>query len=388
MAADDLSLLIDGVEYIGWQEVRVTRGLERTPPDFDLKVYDRANPVIVIAKPGKPCVVRLGGDTVITGYVNRYRPGVNKTSGSRRTVSGRGKTQDLVDCSAYLRGTANQISNATTRAVIERLCGLHGLKVEARDGDGAVVPRFNVILTERSWDIIDRVARHSEFLAYEGPDGRLVLTKLGKDRHASGFREGINVEDADVAFSDDQRYSLYEAVYMPTETLGDVAQALASSDYNLRARATDRTIGTDRPGTGERFRPLILIAETMQNGVDIAERRVRWERARRIGRSQALTIVVPSWRDAAGRLWEPGYRVPVHVPSCHVADAEWVISEVTYRKGRDGTFADVTVMPEDAFLPEPVLLSPFDWQVQQTLDQDRILREGGAQRTSGTGPGV
>ncbi|SHJ69303.1 Mu-like prophage tail protein gpP [Roseomonas rosea] len=374
----DLKLLVDGQELLGWQEVRVTRGLERTPPDFLLQVNERFPAGKgVIAKPGLSCVVKIGDDTVLTGWVDRYTPGVNKRSGSRRTVSGRGKTQDLVDCSAYLRGLANQVSNAPTRQVIEQLCALFGIEVDARDGDGQVVPQFNVILTERCWDIVDRVARHSEFLAYEGTDGRLILTKLGKDTMASGFREGINVEDADVSFAYDQRYSLYEAVTIPTEILGDTARALNSPDYNLRARVTDDAIGVAEPTKGKRFRPLVLIAETMQNGVDIALKRVQWERARRIGRSQAVTLVCDSWRDAAGRLWEPGFRAPVHLPSLGLLDKEWVIAEVTYRRGSQGTLTDVTLMPEDAFLPEPILLAAFDAQLDAALNERGMIEGGG-----------
>ncbi|MFH5923851.1 phage baseplate assembly protein [Roseomonas xinghualingensis] len=374
----ELKLLVDSRELFGWQEIRVTRGLERVPPDFSLLMAEGiANEPGFTVQPGQSCEVHIGEDLVLTGYVDRFGPSIDKKSGGRIGVAGRGKCQDLVDCSAYLKGLANQISNARTAEVIARLCGLFGIGVDARDGNGEVVPQFNVILTETCWDIIDRVARHSEFLAYEGTDGKLILSKLAQQRMASGFRQGVNVEHASAAYAYDQRYSRYEAVFMPVETLGDVARAASSGDFNLRAFANDDTIGAAGPGTGRRFRPLVLIAETTQNGVDIAQRRVNWEMARRIGRSQAISLTCDSWRDAAGQLWEPNRLVSVHVPYLGITDAEWVIAEVTYRRGKEGTLADLVLMPPAAFLPEPIVLQPFDFQTAEALRQADQAAGGG-----------
>lgn len=377
----DVTLIVGAARLAGWQEISVGIGIERMPSDFSLAVTDAfpGEPPVPV-QPGMPCQLRIGAETVITGYVDRYAISVTKSGGTSIRITGRGACQDLVDCSAYLRGDANQILGARSRQVIERLCAIYGISVDARAGDGEVVPQFNVILTETAWDIIDRVARHSDFLAYEGPDARLILARLGTDRAAGGVIQGLNVEEASVTRAHDKRYSLYEAVFMPVETLGDVARAAGSADFNTRARATDATIGADAPGTGRRFRPLIIIAETMQNGVDIAQRRVDWERARRYGRSQAAEVTVDSWRDADGALWRPNTLARVRLPALKLPDAEWLISEVTFSRGRDGTNARLILMPPEAFQPQPVLLSPFDWQTQEQLD-----RTGAAGRVLGPG---
>ncbi|MGX9965558.1 phage baseplate assembly protein [Roseomonas sp. F4] len=366
---DDVVLLVDGQLLSGWQEIRIGVGIERMPSDFELVVTDRypGKPAVPL-QPGMDCVIKIGADTVITGYVDRYTISLSKRGGTQIRVTGRGRCQDLVDCSAYLRGSANQILSAPSAQVIAQLAAIYGVQVEARAGPGAVVPQFNVILTETAWDIIDRIARHSEFLAYEGPDGRLVLARLGTERMASGFKEGANVEEASISRTHDKRYSLYEAVFMPIETLAQFDRA-AQPDFNTRARAFDVTIGADAPGQGRRFRPLIVIAETLQNGVDIAQRRVEWERARRFGRSQAVEILADSWRDAAGALWQPNRLARVQLPTLKLPEVEWLISEVSFERGRQGTHARLTLMPREAFQPQPVYLTPFDWQVQDALRQ-------------------
>jgi len=375
----DVTLIVDGREFAGWQEIKIGRGIERMPNDFSLQVTERfpGRPQVVI-EPGQSCVVKIGEDTVVTGFVDRYSPSISKQTGTTVRVTGRGKCQDLVDCSAYLRGVNNQLRNATSVGVIRALADLFGITVDARHGDGDVVPQFNVILTETCWSIIDRVARHSNFLAYEGTDGQLIVARAAEGSMASGITEGLNVERASINFAFDKRYSLYEVVFTPTDNLGDVARASGGTDFRVRGSAADETIGAPAPGQGRRFRPLILMAEVMQNGIDIAQRRAEWERARRIGRSQMLEVEVDSWRDSAGKLWEPNFKAPLNLPNMKLTDKEWVIAEVTYMRGKDGTRAHLTLMPEDAFLPEPVLLAPFDWQVQQALQPTNPRRGEGA----------
>ena len=387
---NEVALLIGGQRFEGWQELRITRGVEIIPSSFDFEatqIYPgRLQPFSI--NPGAECQVSIGENIVLTGFVDRYSPSLSKKSGHSVRIMGRGKCQDLVDCSAYLRGLQNQVRAASSRKVIEALCNLFGITVTARDGDGEVVPQFNVILTETCWDIIDRVARHSQMLAYEGADGNLILSRVARESMSSGLQEGTNIERAAIAFSMDQRYSLYEAVFMTTETLADVAAATGNQGYNTRARALDETVGADQPKTGRRFRPLVITAEVGFGTGNPAERRANWEKARRYGRSQAIRVTTDSWRDKAGRLWEPNTFLDLDLPSMGLKQRSWLISEVTYSRGREGTHADLVLMPKEAFEPQPILLQPFDRQVAEALAQNDALRAGGAFRTSGTGPGV
>ncbi|MBP0492158.1 phage baseplate assembly protein [Pararoseomonas indoligenes] len=402
----DLELVVGGKALTGWQEIRITRGVERCPSDFDIAITERftdnKDPTptklakwtsdLVVA-PGQACQVRIRrdgtskGDLVITGYVDRYTPTITPRSHTVR-ISGRGRCQDLVDCAAYLRREANQVSNVTTKALIEKLCEAYGISVTALSGEGEIVPQFNVILTETAWDIIDRVCRHSGFLAYEAADGNLILSRAGKEEMASGFAQGMNVEEASANASMDQRYSLYEVVWQSMDVLNDLAGALGGDrDPNRRVWVLDETVGSAEPKKGERFRPRVIVSDQEQDGIDIAQRRALWERNRRNGRSASIRVVTDSWRDTSGQLWEPNHLVPVNVPLLRVVKQKWLIGEVTYVRGRDGTHAELLLMPPAAYEPEPIVLQPFDRQVSDALKQS-ALEAGGAFRTSGTGSGV
>src|SRR4029077_14638411 len=94
-----------------------------------------------------------------------------------------------------------------------------------------------------------------------------------------------------------------------------------------------------------------------------------WEFARRIGRSQAVTLTVDNWRDSAGTLWAPNALAPVNLPALKLAPpGPWLISECSFIKSADrGTVAELVLMPPEAFLPQPDIQYPFDWQVAKAI---------------------
>ena len=92
-------LTVDGKLWEGWTEMSVSRSLKAIAGEFDLSVTTRwsaAAPRVI--REGQPCTVRLGADTVLTGYIDDFIPSYDAENVEIR-VMGRDKTGDLVDCS-------------------------------------------------------------------------------------------------------------------------------------------------------------------------------------------------------------------------------------------------------------------------------------------------
>jgi len=348
---DTVSLIIGSQAFQGWQEIHIERGVEQMPSSFDLLVTERYPGQMgeVAVWPGQECQVKIGGDLVITGYVDRYMPGISPRGHAVR-VQGRGKCQDLVDCAAVIQGS--QISNTSALDLAQKLAMPYGITVSAPDGPGASIPWFDVMLGETVFEIVERVTRYSGLLVYDGADGNLILARAGAGRMGSGFAMGPdgNVEAASVSFSMDQRFSEYLAFTMSVDAFSQYGVPLMPA-----ARAEDPTV--------PRKRVKIIISEQMNHSMPIAQMRVDWEKARRYGRSQAVTLTCDSWRDRAGKLWEPNARATVRLPEMKIVDADWVIGRVSYLRGVAGTHADLTLMPVEAFTPQPQILQMFDSQV-------------------------
>jgi prophage tail gpP-like protein len=341
--ADDLSLVIGGRKISGWDSARVTRGIERCPSDFDIAMTERYQGSAMVVQPQDECQVLLGGDPVITGYVDIFAPGIDARSHTIR-VAGRSKSEDLVDCAAEWPG--GQISGSSALEIAKKLAQPYGITVKAEADTGAPIPQFNLTIGETAYAIIERVCRYRGLLIYDLPDGSVTLAQAGGEKMSSGLVQGKNVMRAVATYSADQRFSKYDAFLQSMDVLGDTGDG-----GNLLATVND-------PGM-KRHRQRDIIAEAGGGGLDVAKQRALWECARRAGRSYSITATVDSWRDTGGKLWTPNATVPLELPALKLPSATWVIAEVTFNKNAEGTSADILAMPRDAFLPEPILIQPF-----------------------------
>lgn len=358
---DDVAVIInDATEWRGWQVVRITRGIERMPNDFEVTFTENfpGSAAPLVAKPGDSCSVVIGTTRVLFGYINEVSPAINGTAHTI-TLAGRGRCQDLVDCAAYWPGSI--ITAQTVLQVAKSLCSTHpDLEAVGESGpevgDGSrLIPYLAIMLGETSWEVIDRICKIAGLLAYENADGNLVIasvptstdaataTSIGK-RAASGFAEGVNVQAAAARYTDAGRYATYTGYWYNFDPLRD----LPGTDVNLISVETDAGARSGRNH--------VLLAEVGKTGAEEnMRRRLKWEATRRFGQSRQVVITTDAWRDSAGQLYEPGTTMPLDLPSLHLDSAEWIVSEVTYRRDAQGTHADLLLMPLDAFAPQPTL---------------------------------
>ncbi|VWD12105.1 bacteriophage Mu P family protein [Burkholderia aenigmatica] len=346
----------DARSISGWLDVSVARGIERCPSSFDIS-YTEPYPSAgdILAQPGDWVQVMLGGDLVLTGFVDRYMPSY---SGNQHTVriTGRSKCQDLVDCAAFIDG--GQLLNMTVDKIAAALCAPYGISVSVAAGTdvGDPIEQVNVMVGETPYSVLELLCRYRALLLYDTPDGGLLLAAGGDAKKSgplaigtrvasSGFTEGINVASASLMMAMDGRFSQYDAAYQGLDTLRDIGDG-----GNIIAHTYDTTV--------PRFRYRAIISENVTGGKDIALQRANWEMAYRLGRSYQVRLVTDSWRDSAGSLYEPNVLVDIDLPSLKLPKKRWVISDVTYKKGPQGTSAELTVMPPQAFYQEPIILNP------------------------------
>ncbi|HBD37516.1 MAG TPA: Mu P family protein, partial [Cupriavidus sp.] len=298
-------------------------------------------------QPGDEFVLTIGGDSVVTGYIDRVVPSINANMHEIR-VMGRGKCQDILDCAA--EWPSGQISSCTALDIATKLAEPFGITVKC-DIDGlTIIPQQNILLGETAYEIIERSARFSQLLVYEDRYGDLILTQASDTAMASGVEEGVNLESASVERSMDQRYS-------------DIGCAMSGTNNLMDLNAVNQPIYHALDGNVSRYRPRIIISEAGELGWAVGKQRADWEIARRAGRSEVVRLVVDNWRDVDGNLWEPNRLIDVLIPSLKVSANQggtipmrYLIAEVTYHLGLDGTHAELTLMKPQAFRPEPILI--------------------------------
>ena len=348
-SSDTLTLKVGGSNLTGWQRVSVIRSLDSVPASFDIQVTEKYPLAADIdVNPGAPCTVSIGGDLVLTGYVDRYTASIAAGDHTVR-IAGRSMSEDLVDCSALMDTASGQpgmqMLNGSALSIARGLAKPYGVTINSLNGEGAQIPQFNINLGETAWEIIDRVTRYSKLLAYDLPDGSVVMAQYGSERMASGFALGANIEHADVTYSMDERFSQYEGHFLSTMAFG--------TDVGVNSPTIGKIVTDDGV---PRFRKRYIVSEQTVLGVPLAGDRAIWERNRRIGRSQVFSVVCDSWRDAAGALWAPNHLAPISADALKLGTVTWLIASVSYLRDENGQHAALTLMPKEAFFPEPVSL--------------------------------
>lgn len=344
--SDDLTITVGGTEITGWQDIEVTLRAEGFPNSFQISMSSQ-QAVETTAIAGAPCTVKLGSDLVLTGYIDRDLNG-GSDAAHQITLLGRGKTQDLVDCSG--EWPVGQKTGVDALKIAQTLCAPYGITAELGPSAlaGDAVPQWLLNFGERGADIIQRVARNAHLLAYEDPRGVLLLAAVGTTSAASGVVYGKNVQAWSVENSMDGRFSEIVCARLATDSLAD----LGGNDFY--DKATDPNV--------PRHRLAYMVVEP--TGADdpfaFTGNKARWDAARRAGRSAIAHATVDSWRDSGGKLWAPNTLVPVSLPGNRVG-GPLILGEVTFRRSNDaGTTADLVLMPKEAFVPEPISLQPVN----------------------------
>jgi prophage tail gpP-like protein len=341
----DVKLTIFGddfsTEISGWTNVRITRGIERIPTDFDVSMTERFPGVDdIVAKPGMKCTVQIDSDTVVTGYLDRVESGIGPHDHPIRIV-GRGYCQDLVDCSAVWQG--GQFRNQTVLKIAESVAKPFGIEVLAAGDVGDPFYSISMQPGETAFSLITKLCRERALLCYEDESGRLVLGRANTDATAGGIREGVNVEGAKFTLAMDQRFSDYTVIQQGAAAAQDILGNASLDVYTFKDVQVPR------------YRPKYLVPEYGDADYTVAKAKAQWEANRRLGRGYLLSARVDSWRDGDEQLWVPNTLCPIDLPTLKVKDVSWLIGEVTYSLGPDGTHTELTLMPPDAFKPEPIL---------------------------------
>jgi prophage tail gpP-like protein len=342
---DTVTLTVGNQVLTGWQRVSVVRHLAGIPASFDLQVTEKyPNVAEINVQPGQPCTIKIGADLVLTGYVDRYAASVNPAMHTIR-ISGRSMSEDLVDCSAVFGDIDKpgfQIANGTAFSIAGQLAAPYGITVQSTAGSGPKLQQFNILLGETPWEIIDRVTRYSDMLVYDMPDGSIMLAKVGTTSMASGFALGKNVEQGDVNFSMDGRFSEYE---------GHLTSVLT---FGTDAGINTPTLGGVVKDVGvPRFRKRYVISEQFVQGQPLAQARAVWEMNRRKGQSFQFNVTCDSWRDSAGALWDLNKLAPIQAAALKLANASYLIGAITYTRDESGQHAQLTLMPPEAYAVEP-----------------------------------
>jgi prophage tail gpP-like protein len=328
-------LKIDDVFYGGWTRVSVTRSIEQMAGAFELDITERwpGQAARTPLRPGQKCQLQLDGQSVITGWVDAVSPDYDSERHAIR-VAGRDVTCDLVDCSAIHK--SGQWHNVTLDELARDLLAPFGVGRVIEADLGAPFPSYDIQDGESVFECLERAARQRALLLTSDPEGRLLVTRAGREHTGAALVEGVNIKAARAEFSWRERYS--EIRVEGQERLGADGD---TEDASPAATVRDENIA--------RYRPLIVMAEA-HGGEASFSRRAEWEKTIRRGRSCRGYVTVQGWTRPDGALWRPNTRVTVTSPWLWLREAEMLIAGCVYSlDDRQGTLTELVIARPEAF---------------------------------------
>ena len=318
----------------GWKAVAVTAALNEAARSFDIEVTETGGifgDVFALwpFPPGTPVSVLASGSLLVTGYVDTYAPSGDANAHQVR-ISGRAKGQDYADCSC--QHPTGRFDNKKIEEIAAEL-DVYGVGVSAEVDTGKPVEWFHIRQGETPHGEMLRLARQRKLTLKGRADGSIVFTKGGVNRHAGGLVQGQNIEKMSATLSSAERFSDYKAIGQSSH---------GTTDKHLKPK------GEARDGGVSRYRNRIIVdqADTTEEKL---KARAQWEAKRAAGFSVKAQITTPSFRDAAGQLWEPGWTVFVAAPWLKI-EQDMLVESVTFSQdGQAGTQAALSLVDPRAY---------------------------------------
>lgn len=354
---EDVELVVRGFRYQGWKSVRVTRSIETLAGSFTLDVSDRwggqATPWPITEE--DPCQVRIGGVTVIDGYVDKRRIGATPTT---RTLSysGKDRAAALVECSLLVEGASVKGNKWTYRNLdiaqfVGEIAAPHGITVSVQPGlvlkkDPSLVAHPG----ESGFEAIKRAAGSSGVLVVSDGAGGILITRAGTTR-AGDLVEGANILSGDVEFDASDRFRRY------------VISSQAPGTDESSGEAT-RVIGEATDTEVRRTSRVTLIRPEKAYDAADAKRRADWEARVRAAKAETVTLSVVGWTQPGGELWPINAIARVSAPVTLGVDGDMLISQVEYTISDGGQVTQLHLVRPDAFEPEPqaIVKSSAGWK--------------------------
>ena len=365
-----LYLEVNGRSFGGWLRVSVERSATLACTQWGV-IATRVWQSRWIG-PGDKVKVRIDQHDVCTGWVDNVSPAYDKGE-HKIEISGRGLVCDLVDCSHV--GEPVQWKNTEASIIIEALCEPFKVPVKIETDLGKAFDNFQIQQGETAWSAIERICRLRQVIAYDQPDGSLLITRVSEEVCPTPLVQGGNVLIARAVLDDKDRFSHYIVK-------GQQKAAKADKEVSPLQAAQSRGEVTDE--SMRRYRPMLLV-QGADSDNDTALDRAMWEKQQRWGNGRSAEITLQGWLQPNGDMWPLNRLVDVDSPWLDL-DRRLCITGVVLEAGAHGLRTILTVQPPEALTPAPPSVettpksSPGGGDGMGYWDQIRVGAEAEEQR--------
>lgn len=323
-----VTLMINGKTHGQWTNYDIVSDLLTPADDFSVTLGRPVDAVPTAVKEGDKVEVRVGGDTVLSGHIDRVHTTTEKGN-KTLTIQGRDDAGILLDCSAPLFNAQDMDLNQIIEKIVKPL-GLSKIRIDAAKTNKT--HKVQIEPGSRAWDALTQYAEANGVWPWMEPDGTLVVG--GPDYTAAPVAglilrvsgDNNNIKRLEVNRDMAARYSEVTVL----------AQS-HSGKHNIKATAKDESVKLHRP---------LIVTEPDIDSQAQAERKAKKRLADSRLEGLTITAVVQGHRTDDGTLWQPGQRINV-LSEPDGIDSVYFLMARTFVGGRDQGTETVLTLKED-----------------------------------------
>lgn len=341
MSRERVTLIAGGKEFEGWKMVTVIRGVNLAAPIFRLEVTEVPNdPFFHVASyfekwhfpPFTDVTLLASGDLMITGKVDSYEPRMAPEAHSV-ALQGTGQSINVVESSAYHE--TGEFEEKTPEQISQELIAPTGVKFQVK-GKRGLGPKLSIFRIRKGSTVFAELMRiyQARMATLKGEaDGSLTAVTGSLGTHQGMLSQGDQIIEMSAKITGNGLFNEYIVDGQGDGTLFD-------EDIQSEEVARDHMVPTGRR------KVIIHPIEADKLGL---KNRAEWEKARARGFSVKATLLVNSWRDDTGKLWDPGMNIHVYAPALKV-DRMLMIEQVEFRQDdAGGTVAQLQMVSDAAY---------------------------------------
>lgn len=311
MNDNEVSLKVNGVKFKFWTSVSITSELNTIAPAFSVGMVSQSLKIKKGLDSGQSVLVKIGEDTVLTGYIEQTPVSYSATS-ANVGIAGRSKTCDLIDCTVMVddpnisyekpdtsnsnyvscpQNAATEYKNVALETIIAQLIMPYGIKLVNETKPLTKKRNFSAKHEDTVLKALQNLTSTENLLFYGNENGDLVVTEKGKLTADDALVLGQNILTGDASFDASKIYKYYRAVGQDKGVTGKTGHVASSHNYT----AVDDNVSRTR-----------LLTKKVQGAADTAKCKVTAEGDRDYNRDQyfKITYKVQGWRQSTGKLWK------------------------------------------------------------------------------------
>ncbi len=342
---NEVAVLIDGERFRFWDTIRIVRALDTMDVvDFSAPFESEAPKFRETFRPFsyKPLQVTLGGDPFFTGTLVGVNPNITP---DRKTLvmSGYSLPGVLNDCTAPASSYPLEFSEQNLREIATSLAEPFGVSVEFLEEPGATFELVAMEPSEKVFEFLVRVAKQRNLILSSSPEGKLIFWRsIETGNPVAQLRQGEPPLLSVTPFFNPQEY------YSHVTGLDPVLVGLEGSQFTVK---NPRLAGITRP---------ITFSTPDSQDAD-TKAAVEAKAGRMFGSMASYSISVATWRDSAGKLWEPNTLITLEAPDAMIYNQyTFVIRSIEFEKDEKSETAVLNLVIPGSFSGKTPETLPWD----------------------------